>query len=96
MAVSAVQIIQFLWIWGTLSFLLARYGAVVCDSRANLLDPTSVVCITNHVADVCTRASASALQNAFEMCTEQDFPAARFDVGQQRDMLVVARCRRDR
>ena len=33
--------------------LLARQVAVVCDSRANLLDPTSLACIANHVADAC-------------------------------------------
>ena len=33
--------------------LLARQVAVVCDSRANLLDPTSLACIASHVADAC-------------------------------------------
>jgi hypothetical protein len=75
--------------------LLARHGAVVCDSRANLHDPTSLACIANHVADACVRVRATVLQGAFDMCSQQVFFAARFDVGQPRDTLVVARRRRE-
>ena len=74
--------------------LLARHAAVACDLRANLHDPTSLACIANHVADACVRVRASALQDPFDMCSQQFFFAARFDVDQPRDMLVVARSRK--
>ena len=62
--------------------LLARHAAVVCDSRANLLDPTSLACIANHVADACVKVRATVLQDVFDMCSQQVFFAARFDVDQ--------------
>ena len=62
--------------------LLARHAAVACDSRANLHDPTSLACIANHVADACARVRATVLQGVFDMCSQQVFFAARFDVDQ--------------
>ena len=53
-----------------------------------------LACIANHVVDACVRVRASALQDAFDMCSQQVFFAAHFDVGQPRDMLVVARSRK--
>jgi len=71
--------------------LLARHGVVACDSRANLHDSTSLACIANHVADACVKVRVSALHDAFDISSQKVFFAARFDVGQLRDMLVVAR-----
>jgi hypothetical protein len=91
---SADPILRFFGGFVALSdLLLARHAAVVCDSRANLHDPTSLACIANHVADACVRVRASALQDAFDMCSQKVFFAAHFGVGQPRDNLVVARCR---
>ena len=56
--------------------------------------PKSLACIANHFADACVRVRVSALQDAFNMCSQQVFFAAHFDVGQPRDMLVVARLRK--
>lgn len=81
---SADPILRF-FSWGFVALsdlLLAKHGAVVCDSRANLHDPTSLACISNHVAVACVRVRASALQDAFDMCSQQVFFAAHFDVDQ--------------
>ena len=63
--------ILFFFGFVTLSDLpLARHAAVACDSRANVHDPISLACIANHVADACVRVRASALQDAFDMCSQ--------------------------
>ena len=50
-----------------------------------------LACIANHVVDACVRVRATVLQGVFDMCSQQVFFAAHFDVGQPRDILVVAR-----
>jgi len=75
------------------SLLLARHGAVVCDSRANLHDPTSLACIANHVAEaqlLCLRWRADynhrRLQRALGKQTPAEY-AAKCEVSAARRLV---------